>query len=249
MIRVERSGEVAVVKLDRGVTHALSPGLVGELAETLRGLEGDPGARGLVLAGSGEKFFSIGFDIPGLLALPEDDLRGFYRSYNRACLALYAFPKPTVAAITGHAIAGGCILALCCDYRFIAEGRKLMGLNEIKLGLPVPYPADRILRQIVGARDARDIVEGGEFYASEKLLPMGMVDEVMPLEEVLPASVKKAGALGALPGEAFRMIKRNRVEPVVEEIRRALEERERVFLECWHSDEARALLEEAAKKF
>ena len=74
-------------------------------------------------------------------------------------------------------------MALCCDYRFIAEGRKLMGLNEVKLGVPVPYLGDCILRHLVGARHARDIMDTGDFYHPEVLLQMGMVDQALPLEK------------------------------------------------------------------
>ena len=98
---------------------------------------------------------------------------------------LFTFPKPTAAAISGHAIAGGCILTLCCDYRYIAEGRKLMGLNEIKLGVPVPYVADCILRSLVGFRHAREIMESGDFYQPETSFQKGLVDAVLPLENVL----------------------------------------------------------------
>ena len=109
--------------------------------------------------------------------------------FNQVCMELYTMPKPTVAAVTGHAIAGGCILALCCDYRFAAEGRKLMGLNEIRLGVPVPYLADCVLRQIVGARNAREIMETGEFYLPEQSLQIGMIDRVLPLEKVVADSI------------------------------------------------------------
>jgi enoyl-CoA hydratase/carnithine racemase len=205
--------------------------------------------QGLVLASSNDKFFSIGFDIPQLFELSREDFRVFYQALNRVCLDLYTLPRPTVAAITGHAIAGGCILTLCCDYRFMTEGRKLMGLNEIRLGVPVPYPADCILRHLVGLRNAREVMGSGEFYQPEELFQIGLVDQVLPLGQVLPKSVEKARFLGGMPREAFAMIKRNRVEMVEAEILARLEEKERFFMECWYSDEARGRLREAMEKF
>jgi enoyl-CoA hydratase/carnithine racemase len=249
MIGVETRDQVAIVRLDRPVTNALNLQLVHELAEALKGVKQDADVHGLVLASSNDKFFSIGFDIPQLFGLTGEDFRSFYRAFNRMCLDLYTLPKPTVAAITGHAIAGGCILALCCDYRSIAQGRKLMGLNEIKLGVPVPYVADCVLRHLVGVRNARDIIDSGEFYGPEELSRMGLVDGVWPLEQVLPQAVEKAGLLGALPQQAFAMIKRNRVEVVEAQVRARLEERERFFVERWYADEARGPLREAMEKF
>ncbi len=249
MIGVEYRDRVAIVRLDRPVTNGLNRQLVGELAEALEGVKRDGDVHGLVLASSNDKFFSIGFDIPQLFDLTREDFRSFYQAFNRMCLDLYTLPKPTVAAITGHAIAGGCILALCCDYRFIAQGRKLMGLNEIKLGVPVPYVADCVLRHLVGVRNGRDMMDSGEFYGPDELSRMGVVDQAWPLEQVLPQAVEKAGLLGALPQRAFAMIKRNRVEAVEARILARLEERERFFVDRWYADEARGRLREAMEKF
>jgi len=249
MISIEYQDTVAVAKLERGVTNALNLPLVEELAKILQTVKNAPDTHGLVLTSTNDKFFSIGFDIPRLFELDQEDFQTYYRAYNRVCLDLYTLPKPTVAAITGHAIAGACILALCCDYRFIAEGRKLMGLNEVKLGVPVPFPGDRILHRLVGARHAREIMELGEFYPSAELLQMGVVDQVLPLEQVVSTSIEKAGTLGTLPQEAFAMIKRNRVEPVEAEILAQLEKKEQSFIERWYSDETRARLKEAMEKY
>jgi len=249
LIRTEYRDKVAILKLNRGITNALNLKLVNQLAENLQKVKDASDVHSLVLGSSNEKFFSIGFDIPELFELTRKDFEVFYRAFNRVCMDLHTLPKPTIAAITGHAIAGGCILALCCDYRFIAQGRKLMGLNEIKLGIPVPYPGDCILRQLAGTRNAREIMGAGEFYHPEELLQIGMVDQVLSLKRVLPKSIDKAKLLGALPHEAFRMIKRNCVEMVEAQVLAHLAEKEQFFIECWHSDEARERLREAIKKF
>jgi enoyl-CoA hydratase/carnithine racemase len=248
-VHTEYRDQVAIVALDREITNALDLQLIEQLAEALRDLERDPNAHAIVLTSSNEKFFSIGFDIPHLFGLTKEEFRRFYQAFNRISLQLYTFPKPTVAAITGHAIAGGCILALCCDYRLIAEGRKLMGLNEVKLGVPVPYPADCILRSLVGVRYAREIVDVGEFYQPTELLQMGLVDQVLPLERVLPGAVERAALLGALPREASVLIKRSRVEPVEEQIAARLEEKERLFIERWYAADTRERLKAAMEKF
>ena len=249
MVCVEYSDKVAILKLNRSVTNALNLQLVEELGETLREVRHSSDVHSLVLASSNDKFFSIGFDIPQLFELTREDFDSFYQTFNRMCLDLYTLPKPTVAAITGHAIAGGCILALCCDYRLIAAGRKLMGLNEIKLGVPVPYLADRVLWQIVGVRYAREITDMGEFYRPEELLRMGAVDQVLSSEQVLQKSVEKARLLGLLPQEALAAIKQNRVEMVEAQVLAHLEEKEQFFIERWYSAQARKRLQEAMERF
>lgn len=140
-------------------------------------------------------------------------------------------------------------MALCCDYRFISEGRKKMGLNEIKLGVPIPYLTDCVLRQVVGFRNAREIMDTGEFYEPEKLFQMGMVDQILPLDQLLVKSIEKAKLLGALSQDAFAMIKRNRVEMVEAQVLTKLKEKEKFFLKCWYSDETRKRLKAAIAKF
>jgi 3,2-trans-enoyl-CoA isomerase len=248
-ISVEHRGAVAVVKLERDITNALNLECVTALGEVIQDVKIDSGVRGVVLASANDKIFSLGFDIPWLYDLGQDDFEHFFTTFNRVCLALYTLPKPTVAAMTGHTIAGGCILALCCDYRFIAEGRKLMTLNEIRLGVPVPYLPDCILHQLLGMKGAREVLETGDFYPPEKLLQMGMVDEVLPLNEVLPRALEKAETLGAMPPKAFAAIKRNRVEMIEARVLEHGEEKARAFVECWYSEDARRLLREAMKKF
>ncbi len=248
-IAVEYNGAVAIVRLRRGVTNALNPKMVNDLAATIESVKQDSNVHSMVLSSSSKKFFSIGLDVPQLFGLAREELELFQQEFSRICLELYTLPKPTVAAITGHAIAGGCILALCCDYRFIAEGRKLMGLNEVKLGLPVPYVADCVLRSIVGVGNAREIMEGGEFYTPEKLQRMGMVDQVLPMKEVVPASIQKAALLGAMPGQGFAIIKRNRAEEIEARVLERLEEKNQIAIDCWYSAEAREQLRAAMEKF
>ncbi len=249
MIGVEYHNRIAVLKLDRDVTNAINLELVAELDRTLHKVKQDSNLHSLVLTSSNEKFFSIGFDIPQLFKLSRNDFKVFYQAFNRLCMNLYTLPKMTIAAITGHAVAGGCILALCCDYRYIAEGKKKMGLNEIKLGVPVPYLADCILNQIVGFRNAREIMDTGEFYLPDELVQLGMVDRILPLEQVLTKAIEKAQSMDEVSLGAFTMIKRTRVEMVELQVLAKQEEKEKIFLDSWYSDEARTRLKEAMGKF
>src|SRR5574341_180881 len=248
-VQIERERGVALLHLSRGVTNALDLELVTELSRAIEAVKLDAGICGLVLTSANDKFFCIGFDIPQLFDLSPDDFATFYRAFNRLCLDLYTLPKPTAAAITGHATAGGCILALCCDYRIMVQGRKLVGLNEIKLGVPVPYVADCILRQLVGQRQARDVIDSGTFYDPEQALHLGLVDAALPLPEVLPAAVEKVRGLGSSPGKAFAEIKRYRTEPILQQVEPRLHETDQAFIGCWYGQAARERLKDAMSKF
>ena len=249
MVHTEYEKGVALIRLDRGITNALNQKIVNELLESLEKVKKDSEVRSIVLSSSNDKFFCIGYDVKELYTVSKEEFSTFFKTFNKVCMTLYTLPKPTIAAITGHAIAGGCALALCCDYRFIAEGRKLMGFNVLKLGLPVPYLINCILQRTVGTRVTRDIADTGELYPPEQLLEMGMVDCVLPLKDVVPHSLEKAQQLGALPQKSYAITKRDRVEWIEVQVIKHLTEKELLFVECFFSDDARSLLKEAMEKF
>jgi enoyl-CoA hydratase/carnithine racemase len=249
LVLLETQGKVGVVKLNHGLTNAINLDLVNQLSDILQRVRTDRQIRSLVLTSSNDKFFSNGFNIPELIELSSDDLRNFYGTFNQMCVDLYTLPRPTIAAVTGHAIAGGCILALCCDYRFIAQGRKLIGLNEIKLGLPVPYVADCILRNLAGSRNAREIMDCGDFYLPEVSSKLGLVDQVLPVEGVIREATEWVDTIGSYPEDAFVTIKRNRVEDIQRQILEKLDEKQKTFIQCWFASEGQRLLREAVSKF
>ena len=245
-VKIEEHDNVAVLRLNDKVTNAISAALVEDLSSTVNRIKGE--YRGMILAG-GSKFFSMGFDLPELLKLDRSGMTDFFYSFNKVVLDIFTLPMPTACAITGHAIAGGTILASSCDYRFLASGRKLLGLNEIKLGVPVPYLTDMMLRQIVGDRAATQMIYLGEFIEPDKAKSIGLADEVLSQDKVENRAIEKMTELSALPVQAFAAIKANRVE----EIRLAYEKNYQVknetFLDCWFSQPVWELLSKAAEKF
>lgn len=240
---------VLVATMDHGVTNPINLELVRELDGVLARARTDPAVRALVLTSANQKFFSIGLDLPTLYPLASEAFREFFREFQRVCLDLFTFPKPVVAAITGHATAGGCILALCCDYRFIGQGRKLIGLNEAKLGLPVPYFAYRCLRELIGAGQARRLTESGDFCNADEAVRLGMVDEAVPDAELQTRAMEQAQQLGALPPDVYALNKSNRIEGIEAEVKAKWQAQEDAFLACWHSPEARKRLQAAIEKF
>lgn len=243
---ITMQGETVVLRLDNGVTNAISSALVDDLAAALYQVRGS--ARGLVLAGN-QKFFSIGFNLPELVQFDRAGMTDFFSRFDQLCFDLYTLPMATASAMTGHAVAGGNVLALTCDFRFAAEGKKLLGLNEATIGLPVPYLPDLILRQVVGDRTATEMMYHGQFLPSSEAAETGLVDAVLPLAEVEVQAVSKISTLAALPCSAFAMIKENRTEAV----RRSYELYNRAklakMLECWFEKPVQNLLKDAAQKF
>ncbi|MGC8604758.1 MAG: enoyl-CoA hydratase/isomerase family protein, partial [Desulfomonilaceae bacterium] len=245
LVNLESHEDFAIVRLANGVTNALSFNLVNELFESIAIVKKN--FRGMVLAG-GEKFFSIGFDIPTLLKLDRPSMGEFLQRFNQMVLNILTLPVPTVAAVKAHAVAGGSILLFSCDYRFAASGRVLIGLNGIKLGVPIPYLADLALRQIAGDQIASDMLYLGEFVGSSDAWEKGLVHDVFPAPEVEAKALDRVADLAKLPSKSFAAAKATRVEQIQARYEKNSIIRNKEFLDCWFSAEAQELLKEAAKK-
>ena len=191
-------GQVTELRLARGPVNALDPQLCRALAEAVPAAI-EAGAQGIVLSG-GEKVFSAGLDVPYLLSLDtRDELGAAWTGFLDAARALATSKVPVAAAITGHSPAGGCVLALCCDYRVMAEGPFRIGLNETQVGLVAPEGIQHLMRRAVGIHRAERLLVGGELVDSARAAVIGLVDELAPQADVVARAVAWLDALLALP--------------------------------------------------
>ncbi len=245
-VSIEKHENVALLRLDNGVTNAVGSDLVDDLSSALAEIKDE--VNGMVLAG-GEKFFSIGLNLPELVQLDRSGMTDFWYRFVRVAYKLYTLPMVTVAAIAGHAPAAGTVFALACDYRFAAEGKKMLGLNEIKLGIPVPFISDLMLRQIAGDRIATDLLYQGEFLVPARALDLKIVDEVHPSEILLEKAMEKAAAIAVYEGQAFAAMKGVRTEDVQIKYQQNVDRLNEIFLDCWFSDNTQKLLAAAVEKF
>lgn len=237
-IHLSQHDSLTEVRLDRGKVNALDAQVVGELAECLRGLARDAKVRSVVLTGTG-KFFSFGFDIPGFLDHPSYAFLAYLRRFAALYRELFAFPKPVIAALNGHTVAGGCMLALACDARVMAAGKGKIGLNEIAFGSSLFAGSVEILRHLVGGRRAEQVALSGTLYAPEEALALGLIDRVVPDAELLPAAHEWARVHGAKDPAAFRSVKALLRGPVLDEMAIREETSLREFVEIWYSEATR----------
>lgn len=187
--------------MDRPPANALNGQLVEQLLSALESVRMD-GARAIVLNGR-PGMFSGGLDVPGLLPLGRREIEQFWGLLFRLTHQLAASPVPVIAAVSGHAPAGGAVLALHCDWRIGASGRFRIGLNEVQVGLPVPGTILVALEQAVGPRLALKLATRGELLAMEEALAVGMIDELVPPEQLLATALGRAGEWLALPPVAM----------------------------------------------
>lgn len=245
-VKTEEKGNVAILTLANGVTNAVGSDLVDDLSKALSEIK--EGANGLVLTG-GEKFFSMGLNLPELLQLDRAGMDDFWRRFIQVTFDLYTMPMATAASVTGHAPAAGTVFMLACDYRFVAEGKKWLGLNEIKLGLPVPYLPNLMLRQITGDRVASEILYLGELLVPEKALQIKLIDEMLPQAEVLAKAVEKISVIAGYQRTVFATMKAVRTEDIRLKVQQNGEKHNKIFCDCWFSESTQKTLAGVAEKF
>ena len=234
---------LAEVRLERGKVNALNEEVVDELAECFRRLASDAAVRSVVLTGTG-KFFSFGFDIPGFLGHSKEAFLGYLRKFASLYRDLFAHPRPVVAALNGHAVAGGCMLALACDARLMAAGKGKIALNEIAFGSSLFAGSVEMLRHCVGGRKAELVACSGTMFTPEEALALGLVDRVVPEAELLAAAREVASLHGAKDPVAFRSVKMLLRGPVLEEMVRREEASLREFVDIWYSERTWQKLQE-----
>ncbi len=200
----EASGNIAILRLNNGVINPISYELAENLSAAVAALKNEADA--MLLAG-GEKFFCIGLDLPSLLKLSRAEMTDFLYKFHHVTFDIFKISMPAACVLSGHAIAGGNILALACDYRFADCNDKKIGLNEVKLGLPVPYLPDMILRQVVGDREAKEMIYTGEFISFGEANKIGLIDEIYSLQELEDAVIEKIAKVAKLYKPAFLAIK------------------------------------------
>jgi enoyl-CoA hydratase/carnithine racemase len=203
-VRVERRDDVAVLTLDRPRANAFHRELVDELAAAFAE-NADAGA--VVLASSSPGIFSAGWDLPTLLAMDREEFGGFVSAYCDLVREIFAFERPVVAALTGHAIAGGLIVAAVADERIAAQGRGELGLSEVLLGVSVPACLLEPFRHAIGPRQMERLAATGENVPFEKALAIGLIDRIVAPEALLEESVARARFLAGRPGPAHEAIK------------------------------------------
>ena len=241
-LHLEIQEGLVTVRLERGKVNALNEQVVDELAACLRRLETDPAVRGIVLTGTG-KFFSFGFDIPEFFGMPKDAFAAYLRKFATLYRDLFLHPRPVVAALNGHTVAGGCMIATACDLRVMVKENAKIGLNEIGFSSSVFSGSLELLRFWVGSRRAQEIVYGGTLLAADQALERGLVDAVVPEGALLDEARTRLEELASKSPPAFRSIKRLLRQSVVEEFQRREEASIREFVDIWYSEETRRELE------
>jgi enoyl-CoA hydratase len=234
MLSREDSQDVAVLRLAHGKVSALDIELCAALVREIRRVASSS-LKALVVTGTGSAF-SAGVDLFRVLGGGTAYLQQFLPAMEELFLALLTFPKPAIAAVNGHAIAGGCIIAAACDHRVMVEGKARIGVPELLVGVPFPTLPFEIVRARVSAANFRQLVLSGRTVPAPEALSLGLVDEIAPDDVLMARAQHAAEQLSQIPTIAFTLTKRAFTEPILERVRTARPLNDAV-LEAWaHAD-------------
>jgi enoyl-CoA hydratase len=233
MIKREQvSNAVTVVQFDHGRVSALDLEFLLALRAELAELAGTDTA--LVLIGTGSAF-SAGVDLFRILDGGADYVAQFIPALSGVFDDLFAYRRPVVAAVNGHAVAGGCVMAACADYRFMAEGRGRIGVPEQLVGVAFPAIALAAVRYATGDVGVADLVNSGATYLPDEAQRRGLVDEVVPEAELLDRALSKAEQLAQVPAATFVHTKRSLRDRYWTEVETTGRQRDAEMLEVWKS--------------
>jgi enoyl-CoA hydratase/carnithine racemase len=211
-IRAARDG-VLLVTIDRPPVNAMDVQLLAEITDALDRAAGEL-PRALVIAGR-EGVFSAGADLKAVPGYGPAEQRAMVAGINDMAIAAYGLPCPVVGAITGHAIAGGMVLALCPDYRVAAEDGRY-GLNEVAVGVPYPQAAIGVVRAELSPPAARVLALRAQLTGASECLALGVFDELLPGEAVLDRALAVAGEMAAMPADVYARTKLDLRAPALE---------------------------------
>ncbi len=232
-VSVLKDKSIATVVLNRGKVNAINASMVKQIYECLVDLEKDPETTSVILTGH-DNFFSFGFDVPEFLSYSKESFSNFLTQFTNLYTYIFLYPKPIIAALNGHTMAGGCMLALACDHRIMVQGKAKISLNELNFGSAVFSGIVQILKFCVGQKNAQEILYSGNLYTADKAIGLGLIDQVSSEENLMDDALKTAGDFAKKATPAFTAIKHLLRKPMIEGVDENASIQQ--FVDIWYSE-------------
>lgn len=239
--------KLATITLDRGRSNPINHQMVKELVKCVQELDADTNVGGLLITGK-SGFFSSGIDLIEAYDYNEDEIKQFWINFLTLPAALASFKKPMVAAINGHSPAGGCVIALCCDYRVMVDGQFIIGLNEIPIGIIVPDGVFKLYAASIGERKAYKYILEGKLLNPTEAHNAGLVDEICTAENLQYVAEKKIRTLMQFNPVTWSTSKMNLRAELVNNLKQDHSKTLDVMLKQWWAPETRKGLQMMIEK-
>jgi enoyl-CoA hydratase/carnithine racemase len=235
-------GDIAKVILNRGKVNSINEPFTEELQQCFEDLARDASVKAIVLTGR-EKFFSFGLDIPEFLGYSKESFIRFVTKFAQLYTQVFLCPKPVIAALNGHTVAGGCMLATACDYRVMVSGKSKISLNEINFGSSLFPGSAEMLKYCVGHRNAELVAYTGAMFSAEEAKQLGLVDEVTTEQSLNESVMKIAKEFARRYSPAFESIKTLLRNETAEQMRRMDARYRDEMVDIWYSEQTWKQLE------
>lgn len=240
-INTKQEDHILHILLDRGKSNAIHLDVVRELLSIVLEAKNNESIEGIILSGK-EHFFSSGLDLITLYDYDRIQMEEFWHNFMMLLKELVSFPKPTVAAITGHSPAGGCVLAICCDYRIMAEGEYIIGLNEVPVGIIVPQSIFSLYSFWLGKAVAYRSLLEGKLFRPQEALQVGLVDDVVAFDRIQNTAIKRLKSVTQFEKNAWQSTKLNLRKDVIAQFSENHAEVIKQVLEQWWRPTTRAIM-------
>ncbi len=232
---------LAIITLNRGKSNSLNREMVTELTDMLTNIEADSNIGGVMITGK-DHFFSAGLDLIELYNYNEEEAKSFWHLFLKFVATITAFKKPLIAAINGHSPAGGCVIALACDARVMAEGKYIIGLNEVPVGIIVPKSIFDLYSFWLGKANATRSLLEGKLFNPDEAFAIGLVDELAKPESILTAAERKARKYMAYERNTWSQSKLNIRKELIASTSTDQSADLEIMLKQWWSPSTRAIL-------
>jgi len=233
-ITYEVEGQIGIITINRPkALNALNSAVLDELDKTLDAVDQEA-IRCLILTGAGEKSFVAGADIGEMSTLTKAEGEAFGKKGNDVFRKLETFPIPVIAAVNGFALGGGCEISMSCDIRICSENA-VFGQPEVGLGITPGFGGTQRLARIVGTGKAKEMIYGARNIKAEEAYRIGLVNNVYPAEELMPAAKKLASTIARNAPIAVRNCKRAINEGIQVDMDQAIVIEEKLFGSCFET--------------
>jgi enoyl-CoA hydratase len=239
-VRIERAGPVELWRLDKPRGNAIDEALIEELIAAADRVAADDAVRGVLLASAHDRLFCPGFDLQALSEYDRPAMERFIRRFAHLVATLYGLPQPLVAALAGHAVAGGCIVALCADWRVLRTGGAQIGFNEGRVGVAMPGPVTVVLRATLAPPMVTRVALLGRNFEGAEALAVGLCDELHDADGFEAHCLTRLHEFTDKAPHALRLTKRYLRAPTLAAIRADDPTQVEEFLAAWFSPATRA---------